>query len=378
MLCIEKDIIFYIKIKINLIIFYIKMNINNVINKSDVNMKKMFNMFSFVDTPSNAYSSLNSYQENLPFLFSSFSPLIKSEDSMACITSEDRYDYDDKLQQLQSIISRCNTATNKQECLYNNFNDDTVVNLINNLTNIIKKLNKECMYNKIRAEQEEIMCSSSGNLLNSYNVSDLNKVSVFFAKYSTIIKNLKNLADTNIYDYLNKCGSDTRKLESYNRAQNVLANTLFQLGNINNTIQTIIQQNTNVDNSRNTNVDNSSVTAIQTNFNTCLSNPEISGRITDLNNQIRTLTTNNAILNDKLYKLTDDKSKYRTDEKEYKEYKEYKDNLRLILIIVFVSLFVITIIIAIYKIMKERRKTTIITSDPMSGYGPSGYAPMPM
>ena len=348
------------------------MNINNAINKSDENMRKMYNMFSFVDTPSDAYSSLNSYQENLPFLFSSFSPLIQSEDNMACITSEDRYDYDDKLEELQTIISRCNTATNKQECLYNNFNDDNVVNLINDLTNIIKKLNKDCMYKNITPSQEESMCSRRDNLLNNYNTGDLNKVSVFFAKYSNIIKNLKNLADTNIYDYLNKCGSDTRKLDSYNRAQNVLATTLFQLGSINNNIQTIIQQNTNVENTMNTAIDNSSITSIQNNFNTCLTNPEISNRFTDLNNQIRTLTTNNAILNDKLYKLSEDKTNYKSDKHE----KENKDDNKWIYI-VFMSVFVIIIIVLIYVIMK-RKKTTIISSEPMSGYGPSGYGPMPM
>ncbi len=340
------------------------MNINNVINNSDTNMRKMYNMFSFVDTPSDAYSSLNSYQENLPFLFSSFSPLIQSEDSMACITSEDRYDYDDKLEELQTIISRCNTAPNKQECLYNNFNDDNVVNLINDLTNIIKKLNKDCMYNNIIPSQEESMCSASDNLLNTYNISDLNKVSVFFAKYSTIIKNLKNLADTNIYEYLNKCGSDTRKLDSYNRAQNVLATTLFQLGTINSNIQNIIQQNTSVDNSINTSVDNSTVTAVQNNFNTCLNNPEISDRFTELNNQIRTLTTDNAILHDRIYKLSEDKSHHRTNKNE----KEIKDDNKWIYI-VFMSVFVIIIIVLIYVIMK-RKKTTIISSDPMSGYGP--------
>ena len=325
------------------------MNINNVINKSDTNMRKMFNMFSFVDTPSDSYSPLNGYQENLPFLFSSFTPLIQSEDSMACITSEDKYDYEDKLIELQNIISSCNTATNKQDCLYNNFNDDRVVNLINDLTNIVKKLNKNCMYKNITPAQEENMCSTSNNLLNNYNTSDLNKASVFFAKYSTIIKNLKNLADTNIYDYLNKCGSDTRKLESYNRAQNVLATTLFQLGNINSTIQTIIQQN-NVDNSMNTNVDNSSITAIQTTYNTCLSNPEISDRMTELNNQIRTLTTDNAILNDKLYKSNDEQSKL-TDELNNNCVKIRSSNLNIWIIIgVIIFLNILGIIIAaIYK-----------------------------
>lgn len=337
------------------------MNINNVINKSDTNMKKMYNMFSFVDTPSNTYSSLNSYQEDLPFLFSSFTPIIQSEDSMLCITSEDRYDYNYKLQQLQNIINRCNTATNKHECLYNNFNDNNVVNMINDLTNIVKKLNKECMYKNITPSQEENMCSTSNNLLNNYNISDLNKASVFFAKYSTIIKNLKNLADTNIYDYLNKCGSDTRKLESYNRAQNVLANTLFQLGNINNTIQTIIQQNTNVENTMNTMntmntaVDNSSITSIQNNFNTCLTNPEISDRFTELNNQVRTLTTDNAILNDKLYKANDEQSRLE-DELNNNCVKIRSSQGKLwIYILIFLIFYIIGSII-FYVIFERKRK----------------------
>jgi hypothetical protein len=340
------------------------MNINNVINKSDDNVRKMFNMFSFVDTPTNTYSSLNTYQENLPFLFNSFTPIIQSEDSMNCITSEDRYEYEDKLRQLQNIISNCNIATNKQECLYNNFTDDKVVNLINHLTNIVRKLNKECMYKNITPSQEENMCSRSNNLLNNYNISDLNKVSVFFAKYSTIIKSLKNLADTNIYDYLNKCGSDTRKLESYNRAQNVLANTLFQLGNINNTVQNIIHQNTNIDATNiENNVDNSSVTAIQTNYNTCLNNPEISERMTELNNQIRTLTTDNAILHDKMYKLSEQSIKS-------KSYVEYKSDDNKWIYIVFMSIFVIIIIVLIYVIMRRRKTSLISAYDPMmSSYG---------
>ena len=343
------------------------MNINNVINKSDTNMKKMFNMFSFVDTPSNTYSSLNSYQENLPFLFSSFSPLIQSEDSMACITSEDRYEYDDKLEELQTIINRCNTATNKQECLYNNFNDDNVVILIDDLTNIIKKLKKECMYKNITPSQEENMCSTSNNLLNNYNIGDLNKVSVFFAKYSTIIKNLKNLADTNIYDYLNKCGSDTRKLESYNRAQNVLANTLFQLGNINSNIQTIIQQNTNVDNSMNTDIDNSSVTAIQTNFNTCLSNPEISDRFTDLNNQVRTLTTDNAILNDRLYKTNNKTGLEEYKEKYEKEKKKYNTIRTWFYIFIGIVIF-IDVIYLVFKLLRNKRKKSLTVSYDTGSY----------
>jgi hypothetical protein len=325
-------------------------------------------MFSFVDTPPNTYSSVNQYQQNLPFLFSSFNDIIKSEDSVSCdITSEDRYDYNIKLQELQNIINRCNNASNKHECLYNNFTDDRVVNLINELTNIVKKISKECMYNRITPEQEENMCSNSNNILNNYNTNDLNKVSVFFAKYSNIIKNLKNIADTNIFDYLNKCGTNTQKLESYNRAQNVLAYTLFQLGGLNTSIHNNLVQ-TNVDTRIDTRVDNTTLNTTQNNFNSCINDPEISERFIDLNNQIRTLTTDNAILNDKVYKLSDDKLK--CDRRDLSRFNNKKNDDNRWIYIVFMSVFIIIIIVLIYVIVRRRNPTIIPPYDPMSTYVP--------
>ena len=347
------------------------MNINNVINKSDENMRKMYNMFSFIDTKPNTYSSINQYQENLPFLFSSFNDIIQSEDSMSCnITSEDRDDYEMKLQELEGIINSCNNSSNKQECLYNNFNNDEVVNLIDELTNIVLKVDALCLYRKITPLQEENMCSISNNILNGYNVDDLRSSNLFIAKYSSVIKKLKNIADTNIYDYLNRCGADTHKLESYNRAQNILANTLFKLGNVNNTIQNIIN-NTSIDSTNlNTNIDNT-LNATQNTFNSCINEPEVSERITDLNNQIRTLSTNNAILNDKVYKLNDEKLK--CDKLKLDKYKDNNndkdnDNNERWIYIVFMSIFVIIIIVLIYVIMR-RRKPDTITYDAMGPYG---------
>jgi len=339
------------------------MNINNLINKTDKNMRNMYNMFSFIDSAPDNYSSVNQYQENLPFLFSSFQSIIQSEDSSCNITSEDRMNYDDKLVQLENILNNCNNAPNKQECLYDKFNDDMVVNLINDLTNIITRIDRTCIYNNITPSEEENMCSNSNNILNNYNTEDLRKVSLFFAKYSSIIKNLKNVADNNVYDYLNKCGKDTRKLESYNRAQNVLANTLFQLGNINNIIQNIIQNtnvaNTNVESTTlNSNYDNSTLNATQTTFNTCINNPEISERITDLNNQIIKLTTNNAILNDKIIKI--DKNTKNDNLNSNNDYNNNNNNNWIY--IIFMSIFVIIIIVLIYVIMRRRTKTVYTTT----------------
>jgi hypothetical protein len=338
------------------------MNINNLIEQTDKNMKNMYNMFSFIDTSPNNYSSINEYQENLPFLFSSFNTIIQSEDTTCNITSEEKFNYNSKLQQLENILNNCNENTNtsnKQECLYNNFNNDNVVNLINDLTNIVLKVDTLCMYRNIIPSQENEMCSNSNNILNSYSQDDIKKTSLFFAKYSSIIKNLKQIADNNIYDYLNKCGSDTKKLESYNRAQNVLANTLFQLGNINNTIQNIINntsvENTHLNATTENTTQNMTQNMTQNTFNTCINNPEISERITDLNNQIRTLTTNNAILNNKLIKSNNDNNV--NNDNNDKIFENFDNRW---IYITFMSIFVIIIIVLIYVIMR-RRKTTIIS-----------------
>jgi hypothetical protein len=355
MLCIEKDIIFYIKFKINLIIFYNKMNINNLINQNDKNMRNMYDMFSFADSLPNNYSPINQYEENLPFLFSSFSSIITSEDSSNCnITSEDRIDYESKLKQLQNIIDTCNNASNKQECLYNNFTNDNVVILINDLTNIIKKVNKECIYKNLTPTQEQNMCTT--NVINNYNSSDLNKVNVFFTKYSNIIKNLKGIADNNIFDYLNKCGTDTSKLDSYNRAQNVLANTLFQLSNLTQNFTTVA--NTNVANVANTNIANTNVdnTSVNTTVvNTCLNNPEISSRMIDLNNQIRTLTTNNAILTDNLDKANDEQTRLEEELNNNCVKIRSSQGTLWIYLLIFLILYIIGSII-FYVIFKRKRK----------------------
>ena len=325
------------------------MNINNVINQNDKNLRNMYDMFSFADSLPNNYSPINQYEENLPFLFNSFSSIIASEDSSICnVTSEDRMDYESKLQQLQNIIQTCNQASNKQECLYNNFTNDNVVILINDLTNIIKKINKDCVYINLTPTQEQNMCST--NVVNNYSSVDLNKVNVFFTKYSNIIKNLKNIADNNVYDYLNKCGTDTGKLDAYNKAQNVLANTLFQLSNINNITQNNLSQ-TNLSQTNLTNVSNTDNSSVNTTVvNTCLNNPDISSRMNDLNNQIRTLTTNNAILTDKLDKANDEQS--RLEELNNKHQRDGGINIWLVI----AMFIIISIFIIIYAIIRRKKK----------------------
>jgi predicted nucleic acid-binding Zn-ribbon protein len=243
------------------------------------------NLFSFIDE-SNKYQNVGNYQKTLSKIITDYGPLILSESiSQSCnINATDKTTYINKLSQLQNILNGCSLAVNKEECFYNQFMNDNTLALINDLSNIVKKINTSCISSNITPTIKQEMCLNKNYILNNYSSSDITKIKNFIVKYNDVIKSIKNISDNYLSFYLNNCDYDFDKINAYKDLQSTLSSTLFELNKTNTTLAT-------TNNTPAQTTQNSTVTS-QT------------SQISDLTSQNSTLTSQNATLSSQISALT--------------------------------------------------------------------------
>jgi hypothetical protein len=206
------------------------------------------NLFSFIDE-SNKYQNVGDYQKSLSKLITDYGPLILSESiSQSCnINTTDKTTYISKLAELQNILNSCSLATNKEECFYNKFMNNNTLSLINDLSNIVKKINTTCINSNITPIIKQEMCLNKNNILNNYSSSDITKIKDFIVKYNDVIKSIKNISDNYLNFYLDNCNYDPNKINAYKDLQTTLSSTLFELSKTDttlaNTNNTLTSQN---------------------------------------------------------------------------------------------------------------------------------------
>lgn len=212
-------------------IFYDYNNTNNTTS----------NLFTFTDE-SNKFQKVSNYQKNLSNLMTDYGPLILSESiSQSCnINTVDKITYINKLAELQNIINSCSLAENKEECFYNQFMKDSTLNLINDLSNIVKKINTTCINSSITPTIKQEMCANKNVMLNNYSPTDITKIKDFVVKYNNVIKSIKNISDNYLSYYLNNCNYEPEKINAYRDLQSTLSSTLFDLSETDATLTTQI------------------------------------------------------------------------------------------------------------------------------------------
>ena len=207
-------------------------NTNNIVTGFDRTSRKTYNLFTFMDVSANENDSSIMFENNMVSLFDNYSPYVLSETASVCgITSDEKFNYEVKLNTLHNIITQCNdpSVTNKQDCLYGKFMNDNIVQTINELIKIANKINNTCIFKNVSAEDTNNICLENKNtMLNNYSSNDLKRNNDFLVKYSDIITQLKTIADTNVTDYLTKCSQSPERIETYKNVQDLLAKALFQ------------------------------------------------------------------------------------------------------------------------------------------------------
>jgi hypothetical protein len=257
-------------------------DINNVILGYDKNMRDNYHLFSFLEESQNEYTGVGKYNDNITDFLNNFKPYILSESNPKCnITKNDKDNYELKINILETIINKCNATTvdNKQKCLYDEFMKEPTIILVKDLTAIVKKINKECIFANVTSETITNICrDNSNNVLNKYTNNKILLTQDFLNKYTTIISDLKKIADTNSTEYLTKCNQDPARIKTYNDTQQLLSNALFAINPSSEcTPEKICTQNI------------------------CSNQIGIKTQITDLNNQIKSLKDNSscpAVTND--------------------------------------------------------------------------------
>jgi hypothetical protein len=206
--------------------------LNNVVSGYDNTSRNSYNLFSFIDDTQNEYNNSAIFEREISDMFTNFRPYILSEESNSClISNQDRLNYDTKLNNLISILNTCKNPniTNKDECMYNEFIKPDTIQSIKDLTTIISKINNECMFKNVSTSDKTNVCNSNqSEILNNFSNDKINKNLDFINKYSSIIVQLKTIADNNLKNYLNTCNQNPERLESYNNVQNLLAKALFE------------------------------------------------------------------------------------------------------------------------------------------------------
>ena len=218
-------------------------DVNNVILGYDKNMRDNYNLFSFLDDSQNEYNGVGKYNDNITNFLNTFKPYVLSESNPTCnITKNDRDNYELKIGILENIINKCNgtTVENKQKCLYDEFMKESTINLVKELTAIVKKINNDCIFSKVTSENVTNICrDNSNNILNNYTNDKILLTQDFLNKYTTIISDLKKIADTNSTDYLKKCNQNPVRIKTYNDTQQLLGNALFAINSTNTTSECI-------------------------------------------------------------------------------------------------------------------------------------------
>ncbi len=207
-------------------------SINNVITGYDNSSRNAYNLFSFVDDSQNEYNTAAVFEQDLSNMFTNFRPYVLSEDSNSClITNIERLNYDTKLNKLITILNNCKdpNVVNKDECMYNEFIKPETIQTIKDLTAIVSKINSECIFKNVVLEEQTNICNANrSEMFNNYSNVKIDKNYDFINKYSTIITELKTIADNNLKDYLVKCNQDPDRVVTYNNVQNTLARALFE------------------------------------------------------------------------------------------------------------------------------------------------------
>lgn len=252
-------------------------DVNNVVLGYDKNLRNNYNLFSFIDESQNEYAGVGKYNDNITDFLNNFKPHILSESNPKCeITKEDKDNYEFKIISLENIVNKCNASTvaNKQKCLYEEFMKEPTVTLVRDLTAIVKKINQDCIFSKVTAENTTNICrNNSSKILNTYTNPNIKLTQDFVNKYSSIITDLKNIADTNSTAYLTKCNQDPARIKTYNDTQRLLANALLAINS--------------------TPTSECSPERVCT-YNVCSSQIGIKGQLADLNTQIKDLKDNKS------------------------------------------------------------------------------------
>jgi hypothetical protein len=207
--------------------------INDIITGFDKSTRSPYTLFAFVDENKSEYNSSISFEDEILKMFENTSPYILSEDSSSCnITNTDRNNYQTKLSELTKLINDCkklNLSQEKQdECIYNKLLSDSTKTIILSLIEILKKINSECLTKKIVGEESVIKMCGATDLFNGFSSSDIDKNIEFIKKYSTVMVELKNIADNNIKNYMNKCRKDPTIIQKYEMFQDLLSKALFE------------------------------------------------------------------------------------------------------------------------------------------------------
>jgi hypothetical protein len=281
--------------------------INNVVTGYDNAARNSYNLFSFIDDNQNEYHNPVTFEKEIIDMFTNFRPYVLSEDSNKCsIANIDRTTYTSKLNQLNSILTTCNNSNlpNKDECIYNEFIKPETIQNIKDLTTIISKINKDCILNNVVAEEKASMCNSvKTEMFNNYSNDKIQKNYDFINKYSSIIVQLKNIADTNLLNYMTTCNQNPERMATYNNVQNLLAKALFET-KICQTCPRCPEEKV--------------CTPITK--DTCLANPEISANINELKLDKEKIQTENDLLKKSKDTLETEKTNLE------KELQEVKDN----------------------------------------------------
>jgi hypothetical protein len=272
-------------------------DVNNVILGYDKNMRDNYNLFSFLDESQNEYNGVGKYNDKMTDFLNNFKPYVLSESNPKCnITTEDKDNYDFKINALESIINKCNATTvqNKQKCLYDEFMKEPTIVLVKDLTAIVKKINNDCIFGKITSENVTNICrDNSNNILNNYTNDKILLTRNFLNKYTSIISDLKKISDTNNTAYLTKCNQDPARIKTYNDTQQLLANALIAI-NPSYTNPTSECKNTTSE----------CIPEKVCTQSVCTNQIGIKTQISDLNNQIKSLKDNStcpSVTNDLLW-----------------------------------------------------------------------------
>ena len=251
--------------------------INNVVTGYDNTARNSYNLFSFIDDSQNEYQNPVTFEKEIVDMFTNFKPYVLSEDSNKCsITSQNRLDYDMKINQLKTILTTCSNPNiaNKDECVYNEFIKPETIKNIKDLTEIISKINKDCVLTNVIAEDKTNMCNSVKNeMLNNFTNDKIQKNYDFINKYSSVITQLKSIADTNLSNYMTTCNQNPERMASYNNVQNLLAKALFE-----------------------TKICPVQTTCVPATQDNCLAVPEISANINELRLDNEKIQTENDLL----------------------------------------------------------------------------------
>ena len=252
-------------------------DVKNVILGYDKNLRNNYNLFSFIDESQNEYTGVGKYNDNITDFLNNFKPYVLSESNPKCnITKNDKDNYELKINILETIINKCNATSvaNKQKCLYDEFMKEPTISLVNDLTTIVKKINQDCIFSKVTSEDATQICrDNSIKILNSYTNPNIKLTQDFLNKYSTIITDLKNIADTNSTAYLTKCNQDPARIKTYNDTQKLLANALLAI-NMTPTSECLPER--------------------VCSYNVCSNQIGVKGQLNDLNSQIKTLKEEKA------------------------------------------------------------------------------------